>query len=111
MAHRSDTERPISAQGLINNIMPAIIIAALLWVGGEVGKSSDGLTAAQVELAYVKESLKVISTDQSKIGEAVSDVGILRERLAQSNARMNELSGRVTALEKLLRELEKNSHR
>jgi hypothetical protein len=111
MAARKENERPITAQGLVNQIMPAIIIAALLWVGGKVDKSGEGLTSAQVELTFVKESLKGLNDDQTKIMAAVGDMGVLRERMLQNNERMNQLSERVTALEKLLRELEVKSNR
>ena len=109
MAERNESERPITAQGLVNLITPMIIVGALAWVGDKVEKSGDGLTKAQVELVHVKESLKGLSADQNQIMLAVGDMEVLRERLLHNNVRMNELSGRITALEKQIRALERSS--
>lgn len=111
MVARKENEQPISAQGLVNTLMPAIILASLVWFGGKVEKSSDGLMEAKIELAYVKSSLVQLNADQTEIMSAVGDIVLLRERIEQNNKRIELLSTRLRGLEQMLRDIEKGAPR
>ncbi|MCL1142974.1 hypothetical protein [Shewanella gaetbuli] len=101
-------EQPIQLQGFFNQILQGVIIASLVWVGGKIDRSSDGLTAARIELTHVKETLKTLAEDRDNIVAGMKGISLNEERLRQNDMRIQEMTSRVYALEKIVMELSKN---
>lgn len=91
--------------GLLDAMIPLVIVGFMGWVGLESNRNSNGLTAVQTELIQVRIALNTVNEERELLRAAITNLTLTDERTKNAldrlrvvEERVNELEGRVNQL-------------